>query len=177
MNLEKVASIQEIFPDWKLPSLDSFFKSLIKEQDKLIWMGVIQTSKDQSLLVIDSSKVKEQGKSKKKEPKATDLKPKPSQQYFEGALGSKKKKFEKKLCLYCEKGYHLEEHCMRKQLYEISILLKKYNISPTRAKKPDVKTSFTAWRGIYLHHWNGWWFHYQWNFFKDILIICFRPRS
>ena len=29
-------SKQERFPDWKVPSLDSFFKSLIKEQDKLI---------------------------------------------------------------------------------------------------------------------------------------------
>ena len=34
-------SKRESFPDWKLPSLDSFFESLIKEQDKLIQMGVI----------------------------------------------------------------------------------------------------------------------------------------
>ena len=47
-------SKDESFPDWKLPSLDSFSESLIKEQDKLIWMGVIQTSKDQALLVTDS---------------------------------------------------------------------------------------------------------------------------
>ena len=33
-------------------------------------MGVIKTSKDQSLLVSDSSKAQEKGKSKKKEPKA-----------------------------------------------------------------------------------------------------------
>ena len=63
-----------------------------------MWMGVIKTSKDQALLVIDSSKVQEKGKSKKKEPKSADSKPKQNQQNFEGAFGSKKKKFEKKLC-------------------------------------------------------------------------------
>ena len=36
-------SKQESFLDWKLPSLDSFSESLIKQQDKLIRMGVIQT--------------------------------------------------------------------------------------------------------------------------------------
>ena len=71
-------------------------------------MRVIQTSKDQSLLVIDSSKAQEKGKSKKKEPKEADLKPKQNHQTSEGAFDSKKKKFEKKLCPYCEKGYHLE---------------------------------------------------------------------
>ena len=49
-------SKRESFPDWKVPSLDSFFESLIKEQDKLMRMGVIKTSKDQALLVTDSIK-------------------------------------------------------------------------------------------------------------------------
>ena len=38
-------SKQENFPDWKVPSLDSFFESLIKEQDKLMQMAVIKTFK------------------------------------------------------------------------------------------------------------------------------------
>ena len=114
----------ESFVDWKLSSLDSFSQSLIKEQDRLIRMGVIQTSKYQSLLVTESSKAQGKRKSKKEEPKAADSKPKPNQQYSEGASRSKKKKFEKKLCPYCEKGYHLEEHCMRKKLDEMSSLLK-----------------------------------------------------
>ena len=59
-------------------------------------MGVIQTSKDQAPLVTVSSKVQAKGKSKKKEPKTADLKPKQNQQASEGASGSKKKKFEKK---------------------------------------------------------------------------------
>ena len=56
-------------------------------------MGVIQTSKDQGLSVTNSSKAQAKGKSKKKEPKATNSKPKQDQQTFEGASGSKKKKF------------------------------------------------------------------------------------
>ena len=88
-------------------------------------MGFIKTSKDWALLVTNSIKVQAKGKSKKKEPKAADSKPKQSQQTFEGASGSKKnKKFEKKLCPYYEKGYHLEDYCMRKKLDEMSALLK-----------------------------------------------------
>ena len=67
-------------------------------------MGVIKTSKDQALLVSDSSKAQAKGKSKKKEPKETDSKPKKNQQASEGASSSKNKKFENKLCRYCEKG-------------------------------------------------------------------------
>ena len=77
-------------------------------------MGVIQTSKFQALLVTDSTKAQDKGSSNKKEPKSVDSKPKQNQQPSEGASGSKKKKFENNLCPYCEKGYHLEDQCMRK---------------------------------------------------------------
>ena len=103
----------------------------------MIRMGVIKTSKDQALLVTNSSKAHAKAKSKKKEQKETDSKPKQNQQTSQGAFVSKKKKFEKKLCPYCEKGYHLEEHYMRKQLDEMSTLLKQQNFAPPRAKKPD----------------------------------------
>ena len=101
-------------------------------------MGVIKTSKDQSLLVTNSSKAQAKGKSNKKEPKAVDSKPKQNQQTFEAAYDAKKKKkFEKKLCPYCEKGYHLEKYCMRKQLDEMFALLKQHNIASPRSKKPN----------------------------------------
>ena len=97
-------------------------------------MGVIQTSKDQALLITNSSKAQAKGKSKKKETKVADSKPKQNQQAFERAFGSKKKKFEKKLCPYCEKGYLLEDHCMSKEIDEMSTLLKQHNIASPRAK-------------------------------------------
>ena len=106
-------SKQEIFPDWKDPSLDSFSESLIKEQHKLIRMGVIKTSKDQYILVFYSSKVQAKGKSKNKEPKEADSNPKQNQQTFEGASSSKKKN---KKCPYYMRGFHPEASCMKKTL-------------------------------------------------------------
>ena len=49
----------------------------------------------------------------------------------EGASGSKNKFFEKKLC----PAYHLQDHCMRKEIDEMSALLKHHNIVSPRAKK------------------------------------------
>ena len=104
-------------PNWKMPSLDSFVESLIHDQDKLVQMGVLHTSKNQALLVTDSTKAQAKGRPKGKEPKASDSKPKENQKTSEGALGSKKKKmFEKKMCPCCMRGFHPEDQCMKKQV-------------------------------------------------------------
>ena len=80
-------------------------------------MGVIQTSKDQALLVTDSTKVQDKGRPKGKDPKAADSNPKENQKTYEGASNSKKnKKFEKKKCPYCMKGFHPEDSCMKNTL-------------------------------------------------------------
>ena len=86
----------------------------------MIQMGVIKTSKDQALLVTEFSKAQAKGKSKGKEPKAADLKPKEDQKTSEGALGSKKKK----KCPYCMRGFHPEDSCMKKQVDQLTALLK-----------------------------------------------------
>ena len=62
-------SEMDSIPNWNIPSLDSFTDSLIQEQEKLVQMGVIQTSKNQALLVIDSTKVQDKRKPKGKDPK------------------------------------------------------------------------------------------------------------
>ena len=54
-------------------------------------MGVIQTSKNQALLVTDSNNVQERGKHKGKETKIIDSKPKDNQISSDGASGAKKK--------------------------------------------------------------------------------------
>ena len=69
-----------------------FSESLIKGQEKVIRMGVIKTSKDQALLVTDSSKAQDKGKSKNKEPKEVDSNPEQNKQTSEEASSSKKKK-------------------------------------------------------------------------------------
>ena len=66
----------------------------------MIRMGVIKTSKDKDFPVSNSSKAQSKWKSKKKDPKAADSKPKANKQASEGASGSKKNKFENNLCPY-----------------------------------------------------------------------------
>ena len=102
-------------------------------------MGVIQTSKNQALLVTDSTKAQAKGRPKGKESKAADSKPKENQKTSEGALGSKKKKkFEKKKCPYCMRGFHPEDSCMKKQVDQLTTFLKQNNISlPQRVKKTN----------------------------------------
>ena len=103
-----------------------------------MWMGVINTCKYQAILVTDSTKAQDKGKSKNKEPKAADSKPEQNQKNFEGASGSKKKKFDKNICPYYAKGFNLEYHCMKKRIDQLSALLKQNNIAlPKRAKNPD----------------------------------------
>ena len=122
-------SKMDSFPYWKITSLDSFVDSFIHEKDKLTLIGVIKTSKYQALLVVDSNKVQDKGKSKGKEHKKTDSKPKENQNNSEGASRSnKKKKFEKKICPYCMRGFHLEDSCMKKRVDQLTTLLKQNNI-------------------------------------------------
>ena len=54
-------------------------------------MGVIQTSKDQALLVTNSSKEKAKGKSKKKDPKVADSNPKQNQKLSKGPAALKRR--------------------------------------------------------------------------------------
>ena len=90
-----------------------------------MFQRVIKTSKEQALLVTDSNKAQAKGKYKGKEHKTTDLKPKENDKTFEGASDSKKKKkFEKKMCPYCMRGLHLEDYCMKKQVDQLTTLLK-----------------------------------------------------
>ena len=37
-------------PGWKIPTLDAFIESLTSEHDKLVQMGIIISSRDQTLL-------------------------------------------------------------------------------------------------------------------------------
>ena len=55
-------------------------------------MGFLQTSKNQALLVTDSTNAQDKGRHKGKGPKASDSNPKENQKNYEGSLGSKKKK-------------------------------------------------------------------------------------
>ena len=70
---------------------------------------MIETSKNQALLMTDSNNAQARGKHKGKETKNIDSNPKENQQSSGGASGSKKKKkFRNAKCHYCMRGFHLE---------------------------------------------------------------------
>ena len=93
-------------------------------------MGVIKTSKDQSLLVTDSTKAQDKWRPKGKDTKLVDPKPKENQKISEGYLVSKKKKkFERKMCPYCMRGFHPEDSCMKKTLDQLKYICVQNNIS------------------------------------------------
>ena len=71
----------------------------------------------------NSNKAQAKGRHKGKEPKASDSKPKEDQKTSKGALGSKnKRKFEKKMCPDCTRGFHPEDSCMKKTLNQLKAL-------------------------------------------------------
>ena len=61
-----------LVPKWKMPYLNTFIDSLTKEQDKLIHMGVLNSSKgkDHAPLVQGSKKFKSKEKQIVKKPKS-----------------------------------------------------------------------------------------------------------
>ena len=63
-----------------MPSLADFMESLNQEQDKLVHMGTIKSSKDQYLVVgvLNPSKGKKKSKESKQQDKKKQERPKPS---------------------------------------------------------------------------------------------------
>ena len=59
-------------------------------QDKLVQMGVLETSKNQSLVMSYSNNAQARGKHKGKGPKSSYSNPKENKKYSDGASGSKK---------------------------------------------------------------------------------------
>ena len=93
----------------------AFIESLTSEHDKLVQMGIIRSSHDQSLHVSGPKYLKGKGK-QQKNPKTKFEAPNPkveNQQHDESS-GSRKNKGkgyhgkEKVKCSYCGKGFHSE---------------------------------------------------------------------
>ena len=114
-----------------MPSLNTFFDSLTKEQDKLIQMGDVKSpkGKDHSLMVqgIKNSKSKEKKIVKEKKPKLEieDESSKPSDEYSTNKIKNKgsTSKFS-----YWGNGFHPNNICFKKKMDIMSHLLEKQNI-------------------------------------------------
>ena len=123
-----------------MPKLAEFMESLTQEQDKLVMMGTIKTSKDKDLVARDS-RVDSKFKKKDKKPPEQKRDKKKSQEDPQGSkknFQKKKNKGEMSKCAYYSKGYHLESSCMKNQIGTLTQILYKNNISlPECSKKRE----------------------------------------
>ena len=102
-------------------NLNVFIKSLISKNDKLIQMGIIRSSKDLDLVARGDKVANDKGKQRDESPMKKEQSKEPS-----GLKISKKNGKGKVLCSYCGRGFHSERSCMRRQLDEMDLLLKKH---------------------------------------------------
>ena len=88
-------------PNWKMPTLNAFIQSLISENDKLIQMGIIRSSKDQDLVTRGDKVENDKGKQRDESPVTKEQSKEPS-----GLNRCKKNGKGKVLCSYCGRGFH-----------------------------------------------------------------------
>ena len=110
-------------PNWKIPTLDAFIQYLTSENDKLIQMGIIQYPKDQALVARGDKVANDKWKQRDESPMKKEQSKDPS-----GLKISKNNDKGKTLCSYYGRGFHLEISFMRRQLDEMTLLLKKHKI-------------------------------------------------
>ena len=118
-------------PGWKMPSLNAFIESLTSENDKLVQMGIIRSSHDQSLYVSGPKYLKGEGKQQKN--LKTQFKgPNPKVENQQKKKKNKRKWHhgkEKVKCSYCRKGFHPEHAYMKNKLDESTSILEKNHIN------------------------------------------------
>jgi hypothetical protein len=114
------------------PTLESFCTSLIREEDKLLQLGVIKTADTSNKALVAQQKDKPKYP-KKEHPRYNNTQPKgpkPTQiaSAPNGDKGSKYKKNPNKHCNFCNKDGHDESRCFKK-MAALEAVMKKHNIS------------------------------------------------
>ena len=118
---------------WRMPTLNSFIESLTQEHDKLIQMGIIQSSRDQALVAGGTKVANDKGKQKDESPIEKEHPKEPS-----GSKRSKNNGKGKTLCSYYGRGFHPKGSCMRRAIDEMALLLKIHNITvPSSIRKAE----------------------------------------
>ena len=82
-------------PNWKMPTLNAFIQSLISENDKLIQMGIIRSSKDLAVVARGDKVANDKGKQRYESLVKKEQSKEPS-----GSKRSKKNGKGKVLCSY-----------------------------------------------------------------------------
>ena len=113
-----------VVPKWKIPSLNTFLNSLTKEKDKLIHMGVLNSSKgkDHALMVQGNKNVKSKEKQIVKKPKS-EIEDEISKPTDEDSVKKGKKKGSTSKCSYCSNGFNSENKFLNNNMDIMSQLL------------------------------------------------------
>ena len=113
--------------NWKIPSLSTFFDLLTKEQDKLIQMGALRSSKgkDNALIFqgINNARSKDKQMVKEKKPKSNNEDER-SNLIDEGSMKKFKKKGSTFKCYYYSNGFNIENKCFKNNMDIMSHLLR-----------------------------------------------------
>ena len=128
-----------VVPKWKIPSLNYFLDSITKDKDKLIHMGVFNSSKgkDHALLVQGSKKFKSKEKQIVKKPKS-EIEDEDS---YEDLMKKVKKKGSTSKCSYCSKGFHSNNKCFKNNMDIMYHLLEKLKIEVPKELEKHVDSS------------------------------------
>jgi hypothetical protein len=127
-------AIQEaVGESYQKPTLENFYDSLVREQDKLVQIGVISTAgtSNKVLVVHQKDKPKNPNKQNPRHNKKQYKGPKPTQINFapNGDKGEKyKNKNTNRHCNFCDKDGHDESKCFKK-MEDLEAAMKKHNIS------------------------------------------------
>jgi hypothetical protein len=138
---------------WTMPSLDTFIEALIQEQDKLIKMGVIKNSKVHALVAHDGNSSQHQKSKKKGKEKAhAEQKKEGYSKPFNDSSGSKSGKGKKgQKCTYCNRGFHPESACMKKQIDLMTQILQKNNLGDQIPRVPRRSQKIMLPKVIIMH--------------------------
>jgi hypothetical protein len=132
---------------WKIPTLDHFIEALTHEKYNLINMGIIKGSNAHRVSMHKSSsacnpKTKKKGRGKVHVDPNNEGYSKP----FDDSSGSKGRKGKKGKTKfgYCNRGYHPESTCMKKDIDQITQIFQKNNlgdhIPEASKKKPEYQS-------------------------------------
>ena len=83
---------QHTILNWKMSTLNAFIESLTNEHDKILQMGILISSRDQTLFTEGPKSLNSKGKKKKEKTKFDPPKQKEKKQQLDEPSGSRKKK-------------------------------------------------------------------------------------
>jgi hypothetical protein len=129
-----------------MPTFDAFIEMLMLEQEKLVSMGILKSSKSKALVGTQGNQGT-QGKGSTKKQKQSNSKEQQEKQKDSSDTSSSSKRNSRKErdpCAYCKKTGHAEHHCYKKEIDELKHLLKKHHIGSASPSSPPPSSSSSS---------------------------------